>query len=259
MRWFVSDWFLALMRPFWGKENDEMFRGFVKPLFRIVDAANSIQTSLRGEVEVIDGASYLPGLITRNTALNQIAQVSHGRIANFAQSGSTKVNAAFTASSGGSPLATIEASHYAPSTGVQSFLVNVNSLGSQLTMNATAGGFGAAWPFDFLLNLQMLRYTHGIDGDLLKVTTQNKYVEARYGLRCGTGTLLEVVNSAGNVLGRRIRHRFFNSTWADASVKAELEPGEIATRYDPSFRNVLVWKHDDGSGNAFWLNNDGTL
>lgn len=33
MKWFVSDWFLGLMRPFWGKTNDEMFRGFVKPLF----------------------------------------------------------------------------------------------------------------------------------------------------------------------------------------------------------------------------------
>lgn len=35
MRWFVSPWFLALMRPFWGKANDEMFRGFVKPMFDI--------------------------------------------------------------------------------------------------------------------------------------------------------------------------------------------------------------------------------
>ena len=35
MKWFVSGWFLFLMRPFWGKANDEMFRGFVKPLFRI--------------------------------------------------------------------------------------------------------------------------------------------------------------------------------------------------------------------------------
>lgn len=35
MKWFVSDWFLGIMRPFWGKENDEMFRGFVKPLFKI--------------------------------------------------------------------------------------------------------------------------------------------------------------------------------------------------------------------------------
>lgn len=33
MKWFVSRWFLALMRPFWGKANDEMFRGFVKPMF----------------------------------------------------------------------------------------------------------------------------------------------------------------------------------------------------------------------------------
>jgi nitroreductase/NAD-dependent dihydropyrimidine dehydrogenase PreA subunit len=35
MRWLISKWFLALMRPFWGKENDEMFRGFVKPVFDI--------------------------------------------------------------------------------------------------------------------------------------------------------------------------------------------------------------------------------
>ena len=35
MKWFVSGWFLALMRPFWGKTNDEMFKGFVKPLFNI--------------------------------------------------------------------------------------------------------------------------------------------------------------------------------------------------------------------------------
>jgi Fe-S-cluster-containing hydrogenase component 2 len=35
MRWFVSDWFLTLMRPFWGKASDEMFRGFVKPCFDV--------------------------------------------------------------------------------------------------------------------------------------------------------------------------------------------------------------------------------
>jgi len=35
MKWFVSDWFLFLMRPFWGKANNELFKGFVKPLFRI--------------------------------------------------------------------------------------------------------------------------------------------------------------------------------------------------------------------------------
>ncbi len=33
MRWFVSSWFLAIMRPIWGKANAEMFKGFVKPLF----------------------------------------------------------------------------------------------------------------------------------------------------------------------------------------------------------------------------------
>ena len=31
-RWFVSRWFLALLRPLWGKDNDEMFRNFIKPL-----------------------------------------------------------------------------------------------------------------------------------------------------------------------------------------------------------------------------------
>lgn len=35
MKWFVSGWFLTLMKPFWGKANDEMFRGFVKPLFDV--------------------------------------------------------------------------------------------------------------------------------------------------------------------------------------------------------------------------------
>jgi nitroreductase/NAD-dependent dihydropyrimidine dehydrogenase PreA subunit len=31
MKWFTSGWFLTLMRPFWGKANDELFRGFIKP------------------------------------------------------------------------------------------------------------------------------------------------------------------------------------------------------------------------------------
>lgn len=35
MKWFVSGWFLTVMRPFWGKTNDELFRNFVKPLFHI--------------------------------------------------------------------------------------------------------------------------------------------------------------------------------------------------------------------------------
>jgi len=35
MKWFVSKWFLALMRPFWGKTTDETFRNFVRPLFDI--------------------------------------------------------------------------------------------------------------------------------------------------------------------------------------------------------------------------------
>jgi len=35
MKWFVSDWFITLMRPLWGRENDEMIRGFIKPAFNI--------------------------------------------------------------------------------------------------------------------------------------------------------------------------------------------------------------------------------
>ena len=34
MKWFVSNWFLAIMRPFWGKINDKLFRGFIKPVFK---------------------------------------------------------------------------------------------------------------------------------------------------------------------------------------------------------------------------------
>jgi len=34
-KWVVSGWFLALMRPFWGKANDELFRNFLRPLFSI--------------------------------------------------------------------------------------------------------------------------------------------------------------------------------------------------------------------------------
>jgi ferredoxin len=35
MKWLVSNWFLFLMRPFWGKVNDELFRKFIKPVFHI--------------------------------------------------------------------------------------------------------------------------------------------------------------------------------------------------------------------------------
>ena len=34
MQWLVSGWFLTLMRPFWGKQTDDVFRGFVRPLFK---------------------------------------------------------------------------------------------------------------------------------------------------------------------------------------------------------------------------------
>lgn len=33
IKWITSGWFLTLMKPFWGKANDEMFRNFVRPLF----------------------------------------------------------------------------------------------------------------------------------------------------------------------------------------------------------------------------------
>jgi len=32
LKWMVSPWFLALMRPFWGKANHDMFRDFIRPL-----------------------------------------------------------------------------------------------------------------------------------------------------------------------------------------------------------------------------------
>jgi len=35
IRWMASGWFLSLMRPFWGKANDEMMREFIKPVFDI--------------------------------------------------------------------------------------------------------------------------------------------------------------------------------------------------------------------------------
>jgi ferredoxin len=35
IKWFVSNWFLLLMRPFWGKANSQLFKDFIKPLFQI--------------------------------------------------------------------------------------------------------------------------------------------------------------------------------------------------------------------------------
>jgi len=32
IKWLSSSWFLTLMKPFWGKETDELFRNFMKPL-----------------------------------------------------------------------------------------------------------------------------------------------------------------------------------------------------------------------------------
>jgi len=34
MKYMNSNLFLSMMRPFWGKANDELFRGFIKPLFK---------------------------------------------------------------------------------------------------------------------------------------------------------------------------------------------------------------------------------
>ncbi len=35
MKWMTSRWFIYAMRPFWGKQTGELFKGFVKPLFDI--------------------------------------------------------------------------------------------------------------------------------------------------------------------------------------------------------------------------------
>jgi len=35
IRWMASGWFIKMMRPFWGKANDEMMREFIKPVFDI--------------------------------------------------------------------------------------------------------------------------------------------------------------------------------------------------------------------------------
>jgi ferredoxin len=35
LKWIVSNLFLTLMRPFWGKTTDELFRNFVRPAIRI--------------------------------------------------------------------------------------------------------------------------------------------------------------------------------------------------------------------------------
>ena len=35
IKWFVADWFIILMRPFWGKSNAEMVRQFVKPVLEV--------------------------------------------------------------------------------------------------------------------------------------------------------------------------------------------------------------------------------
>ena len=39
MRWLTADWFLILMRPFWGKASDRLFRDFVRPLVKAYTGA----------------------------------------------------------------------------------------------------------------------------------------------------------------------------------------------------------------------------
>lgn len=39
LHWMTSGWFLALARPFWGKENDQLFRNFVGPMMEIFISA----------------------------------------------------------------------------------------------------------------------------------------------------------------------------------------------------------------------------
>lgn len=51
MKWLVSGWFLALMRPFWGKDNDALFRDFIRPLIATYTGAMA-----RGEDLVTYGA-----------------------------------------------------------------------------------------------------------------------------------------------------------------------------------------------------------
>ncbi len=51
LKWLTSDWFLWMMRPFWGKANDELFRGFVKPALRIFT-----ESMRKGEDVVLYGA-----------------------------------------------------------------------------------------------------------------------------------------------------------------------------------------------------------
>jgi len=41
IRWMASNWFILLMRPFWGKANTEIMQSFIKPVFDIyVDTMN---------------------------------------------------------------------------------------------------------------------------------------------------------------------------------------------------------------------------
>lgn len=74
------------------------------------------------------------------------------------------------------------------------------------------------------------------------------------GVKAGSGSGTVVIDSNAKVLGQRVKLRHFDNTYNDAAVKAALNAGEIATRYNPSAQTTLVVKFDDGSGNAFEFN-----
>lgn len=47
MKWFVSKWFISIMRPFWGKATDEMMKDFIRPCFY------AFTDSMKKEVNVV--------------------------------------------------------------------------------------------------------------------------------------------------------------------------------------------------------------
>jgi len=48
MKWFVSDWILALMKPFFGKANTEMFKRFLKP------AINAYTSKMKEGIDLVN-------------------------------------------------------------------------------------------------------------------------------------------------------------------------------------------------------------
>lgn len=86
---------------------------------------------------------------------------------------------------------------------------------------------------------------------LLRIATVNIFYKLIHGTR-------ELINSSGDIDAQYVKHRFFNAAYSAATVKSALREGEVATWYDGS-ASWIVFKHADGSGNAFKLNNDGSL